>query len=90
MHRPPRRSFASKQSLKNPAQAKEKPRSFLGYGVPETYVVKLYLVEQLLEIIFTFFTVKVDEPEDTPPAAALLPLAELAALASLLLPITRI
>jgi hypothetical protein len=48
------------------------------------------LVEQLLEIIFTFFTVKIDEPEDAPPAEALLPLAELAALESLLLPITRI
>jgi hypothetical protein len=48
------------------------------------------LVEQLLEIIFTFFTVKVDEPEEAPPAAALLPLAELDALESLLLPITRI
>jgi hypothetical protein len=48
------------------------------------------LVEQLLEIIFTFFTVKFEPaPEDAPPADALLPLGELAALESLLLPITR-
>jgi hypothetical protein len=48
------------------------------------------LVEQLLEIIFTLFTVKLDPaPEDEPPADALLPLGELAALESLLLPMTR-
>jgi len=48
------------------------------------------LVEQLLEIIFTFFTVKVEPaPEEEPPADALLPLGELAALESLPLPMTR-
>jgi hypothetical protein len=71
---------------------KKNPTAFYAMGFLylflETYSV--YLVEQLLEIIFTFFTVKVDEPEDAPPAEALLPLAELAALESLLLPITRI
>jgi len=48
------------------------------------------LVEQLLEIIFTFFTVKVvPAPEEAPPADALLPLGELAGLESLPLLITR-